>query len=152
MVWPVSSASAPISEYFGKTFNAAVGNRSARSLSQEKALLTLMPCALTWFSVRHRALRRHAYGRGFWSAHEHRLQPTLRRRGQQRPTNTVCAGRDKLRPVINDLAMSSWEMLDSSGCFDQPENSKLPCVIADQKRTLALARSGTYFDDNAERR
>ncbi len=50
---------------------------------------------------------------------------------------------NKLRPVISDLAMSSWEMLDSSGCFDQPENSKLPCVIADQTRTLALARGST---------
>ena len=50
---------------------------------------------------------------------------------------------NKLRPVISDLAMSSWEMLDSSGCFDQPENSNLPCVIADQTRTLALASSST---------
>ncbi|TXT34453.1 MAG: hypothetical protein FD135_5287 [Comamonadaceae bacterium] len=50
---------------------------------------------------------------------------------------------NKLRPVLSDLAMSSWEMLDSNGCFDQPENSELPCVIEDQTRTLALAPSST---------
>lgn len=49
----------------------------------------------------------------------------------------------KLRPVLSDLAMSSWEMLDSSGCFVQTETSELPCVIEDQVRTLALAPSST---------
>ena len=49
----------------------------------------------------------------------------------------------KLRPVLTDIAMSSWEMLDSPGCFDQPENSKLPCVIADKTRTLGLASNST---------
>lgn len=50
---------------------------------------------------------------------------------------------NKLRPVLSDVAMSSWEMLDSSGCFDQQENSKLPCVIADQTRTVTVAPGST---------
>lgn len=49
----------------------------------------------------------------------------------------------KLRPVLSDLAMTSWEMLDSSGCFDQQENSKLPCVIEDQTRTVTVAPDST---------
>ena len=51
--------------------------------------------------------------------------------------------RNKLRPVLSEFAMSSWTMLGSEGCFDQSENSKLPCVIEDQTRTLGLASSST---------
>ena len=50
---------------------------------------------------------------------------------------------NKLRPVLSELNMRSWTMLESGGCFDQSENSKLPCVIEDQTRTLGLASGST---------
>lgn len=49
----------------------------------------------------------------------------------------------KLRPVLSDHAMRSWTMVDSSGCFDQMENSQLPCVIENQTNALALSTTST---------
>lgn len=48
-----------------------------------------------------------------------------------------------LRPILSNLAMSSWTMTDSRGCFTNDEIPEFPCLVESEEKHLALSSTST---------